>query len=104
MSPHQAAAQEALEEAGVVGEISREPLGTFMYAKQLSSGATVMAKVTVFPLAVVRELEDWPEKDIREQQWFPQDRAAEAVQEPDLKQMIRSFTPPDKNPPLPRRL
>ena len=104
MSPCAAATQEALEEAGVVGEIGRDPLGTFIYAKQLWGGATVMARVAVFPLAVSRELEDWPEKDIRERQWFPQDEAAEAVQEPDLKRIVRSFTPPDKNPPLPRRL
>ena len=95
MSPHQAAAQEALEEAGVVGEIGHEPLGVFRYPKQIASGAIVTAKVVVFPLAVTRELDDWPEKDIREQHWFSQGEAAEAVQEPELKQIIRSFSPRD---------
>jgi 8-oxo-dGTP pyrophosphatase MutT (NUDIX family) len=95
MSPHQAAAQEALEEAGVIGEIGRKALGTFRYPKQLASGAIILAKVTVFPLAVSRELDDWPEKDIREQAWFSQDEAVEAVQEPELKQIIRFFSPPD---------
>lgn len=93
MSPYQAAAQEALEEAGVVGDISREPLGAFRYPKQISSGATVTAKVVVFPLAVSRELNDWPERDIRERRWFPLPEAAEAVQEPELRDIIRAFRP-----------
>lgn len=91
MSPHQAAAQEALEEAGVVGEISREPLGTFRYAKLLPSGVTMNAKVVVFPLAVSRELDDWLEKDLRERRWFTPQDAVEAVQELALAEIIRKF-------------
>jgi uncharacterized protein len=91
MSPHQAAAQEAFEEAGVVGEIGHKPLGVFRYEKLLARGATVNAKVAVFPLAVSQELEDWQEKNLRERRWFPQSEASEAVQEPELAEIIRRF-------------
>ena len=91
MTAYQAAAQEALEEAGVVGEIGRQPLGVFRYAKLVALGSAVNAKVVVFPLAVSRELDDWEEKDQRDRRWFPQLEAAEAVQEPELREIIRSF-------------
>jgi uncharacterized protein len=91
MSPHQAAAQEALEEAGVVGEIGHEALGVFRYAKLIAGGVTVKAKVVVFPLAVTQELDDWPEKGLRERRWFEQRDASEAVQELDLREIISRF-------------
>jgi uncharacterized protein len=93
MSPHAAAAQEALEEAGAVGEIGRQPLGVFRYRKTLRQDSPVMAKVTVFPLAVVKLLDDWQESHLRERRWFPQSEAAELVVEPELREIIRSFRP-----------
>jgi 8-oxo-dGTP pyrophosphatase MutT (NUDIX family) len=91
MSPHAAAAQEALEEAGAVGEIGRLPLGVFRYCKALRRGLPVMAKVTVFPLAVVRLLDEWQESSLRERRWFSQLEAVEAIQEPELREIIRGF-------------
>jgi hypothetical protein len=52
-----------------------------------------MAKVAVFPLAVVKLLDDWQESDWRTRRWFTQAEAAEAVYEPDLARIIRSFRP-----------
>ena len=95
MAPHQAAAQEALEEAGALGEIGRAPVGVFTYCKDLKRGAPVIAKVTVFPLAVSGLLEDWEERDRRERRWFPQDSAARAVDEPELQALIQAFRPID---------
>ena len=91
MSPQAAAAQEALEEAGAVGEIGRQPLGVFRYCKALRQGSPVMAKVTVFPLQVVTLLDEWQESHLRERRWFDQSAAVEAVQEPELREIIRSF-------------
>ena len=93
MSPHQAAAQEALEEGGVVGEIGHKPLGTFRYSKQVVTGAAPIAEVVVFPLAVSSELDDWPEREQRERRWFPISEAIDAVSEPDLAAIIGSFRP-----------
>jgi 8-oxo-dGTP pyrophosphatase MutT (NUDIX family) len=95
MSPHAAAAQEALEEAGAVGEISKQPLGVFRYCKTLRAGSPVMAKVMVFPLAVATLLDEWQESHLRERQWFSQAKAIDAVQEPELREIIRSFRPRD---------
>jgi 8-oxo-dGTP pyrophosphatase MutT (NUDIX family) len=93
MSPHTAAAQEALEEAGAVGEIGRQPLGVFRYCKALRQDSPVMAKVTVFPLAVAKLLDDWQESHLRERRWFSQSGAAKPVQEPELREIIRFFRP-----------
>jgi 8-oxo-dGTP pyrophosphatase MutT (NUDIX family) len=93
MSPYAAAAQEALEEAGAVGEIARQPLGVFRYCKTLRAGSPVMAKVAVFPLRVVTLLDDWQESDWRRRQWFSQFAALDVVHEPELREIIRTFLP-----------
>ena len=68
--PHAAAAQEAEEEAGVRGAVCPMPLGSYRYRKRKGSGASLMADVDVFPLAVTEELADWKEKEQRERRWF----------------------------------
>ena len=91
LAPHDGAAKEALEEAGVTGAICPVPLGTFRYRKRKGSGASLMADVEVFPLSVSRQLDEWPEKDQRQRRWFSLTDAAAAVEEPDLADLIRSF-------------
>ena len=92
MMPHVAAAQEAEEEAGVVGAASPLPLGSYRYRKRRGSGAALMFDVEVFPLAVIRELDSWKEQHERERRWFTLADASAAVDEPDLAALIRSFT------------
>src|SRR6478735_2578447 len=55
-APHQAAASEAEEEAGVVGPVCPTPLGSYRYRKRRGNGASLMVDVDVFPLAVTQEL------------------------------------------------
>ena len=50
-----------------------------------------MADVEVFPLSVTEELADWKEQRQRERRWFTLAEAADAVEEPDLRDLIRSF-------------
>ena len=90
-TPRAAAAREALEEAGVVGKPGRRRLGAYNYPKVLKSGATVVCRVTVFPLEVVEQKATWREQDQRETRWFSPREAAEAVQEPGLSAIIRDF-------------
>ena len=90
-SPHIAAAREAEEEAGVRGAVCPTPLGTYRYRKRRANGASIMADVQLFPLAVSEELGEWKEKDERERRWFSLSEAAERVDEPDLRDLIRSF-------------
>ena len=93
MSPHAAAAQEAEEEAGVRGEIGRDPLGSFTYEKAIVSGICVTTEVAVFPLAVSEVLDDWKENKWRRRQWFAVKDAVAAVQEPELRDLLRNFRP-----------
>jgi predicted phosphate transport protein (TIGR00153 family) len=91
LAPHAAAAQEAEEEAGVVGAVCPTPLGSYRYRKRKGSGASLMYDVDVFPLSVSRELDEWKEKEERQRRWFWLKDAANAVEEPDLRDLIRSF-------------
>ena len=94
LKPHEAAAEEAFEEAGLSGIGCPAALGTFHYEKRLSGGGVRLTKVHVFPLAVTRQADSWPELDERECRWFSLTDAAEAVNEPELKIMIARFRVP----------
>ena len=86
-----AAAQEAFEEGGLVGKVSLERLGSYHYFKRLKNGITVPCKVDVYPLEVLRQRRDWPEKHQRTLKWCTALEAATAVTEADLKLLIRRF-------------
>ncbi len=88
---HAAAAREALEEAGVCGEISKEAIGSFSYYKQRKNGTMELCKVNVFALKVTRQRKTWAEKDARSARWCSVEDAAAAVIEPGLRQLIRKF-------------
>jgi uncharacterized protein Yka (UPF0111/DUF47 family)/8-oxo-dGTP pyrophosphatase MutT (NUDIX family) len=89
--PHAAAAIEAEEEAGVRGAVCPTPLGSFRYRKTRKTGASLMVDVDVYPLAVTQELDSWKEASERQRRWFSLASAADAVEEPDLADLIRSF-------------
>lgn len=91
LSPAQAAAQEAYEEAGVTGAMVAEPIGRYEYGKRRRDGTVVAAKVEVYALEVEVEREQWPERDQRERRWFEPEEAADAVDEPGLAELIRSL-------------
>jgi 8-oxo-dGTP pyrophosphatase MutT (NUDIX family) len=91
--PHDAAAQEALEEAGIEGKIAKSPVGTYRYIKRMKNGSAQPCQVTVFPFEVLREHMSWPEQHERIRRWFAANEAADAVDEPDLAEVIRAFAP-----------
>jgi 8-oxo-dGTP pyrophosphatase MutT (NUDIX family) len=88
---HQAAAQEAYEEAGLDGRIVERPIGNYPYLKRLKSGAARPVTVDVYPLEVTGEHAAWPEKGQRTLQWMSPVEAALAVQEPELRDLIARF-------------
>lgn len=90
-APHEAAAIEAEEEAGVRGRISPLPLGRFDYFKTLADGWSIPAEITLFPLAVEVELPSWKEMSQRERRWFTAVEAAVAVEEVGLGELIHRF-------------
>jgi 8-oxo-dGTP pyrophosphatase MutT (NUDIX family) len=88
-APHDSAAREAFEEAGVVGAVGRRSVGSFPYEKRLKNGVVVLCEVRVFPLKVTRQSKQWPEKEQRQFKWVSIKEAAETVQEPTLSKIIR---------------
>jgi 8-oxo-dGTP pyrophosphatase MutT (NUDIX family) len=89
--PHDTAAKEAFEEAGVVGKVSKRPIGSYPYDKILKKGNTASCRVQVFALRVTRQHKSWPEKDERQIRWYPPIEAARFIQEPHLRRIIRKF-------------
>ena len=87
----EAAAQEALEEAGVAGRVLDEPFGTFRYLKILKRRGARWCVVSVFPLEVTVEHEDWKEKSERTREWMSAAEAERRVEEPELKALIAAF-------------
>lgn len=87
-SPAESAAQEAFEEAGIVGEVEPETIGAYAYEKRRRLGAVVPALVHLFRMRVAEERDDWPEKGQRERRWFAAEEAAAAVHETELARLI----------------
>ena len=104
LAPHEAAAQEAYEEAGVRGIPCPSAIGAFAYLKRRLTRADRKLVVDVFPLAFVEQLPDWPERDQRDTRWFSLDAAVAAVDEPDLKHLIAHFREPPMMPSLAERV
>lgn len=80
------AAKEAFEEAGVVGEVTEESLGTFRVIKRRKSG-NVTFKVWIYLLKVTEVHTVWPEMHLRRTKWVSCEVAASLVREPLLKKL-----------------
>ena len=91
---HDAAAQEAFEEAGVQGVVSSESLGDYCYFRVSDKGNARQIKVTVYPLRVDHELSDWPERAERERRWMGCSDAAALAGEPELVAVLSNFVEP----------
>jgi 8-oxo-dGTP pyrophosphatase MutT (NUDIX family) len=89
--PHETAAEEAFEEAGVVGKVGKRPIGSFPYDKILAEGATASCHVHVFALRVRRQHKDWPERRERKYAWHRPAEAIRFVGDPHLRRIIRKF-------------
>ena len=87
------AEEEAFEEAGVRGTIGPSPIGQSRYCKRRRVGPDVTAEVSVYPLRVDRVLDEWPEAQQRQRQWFSREEAVAVVAEEELRQLILGFEP-----------
>ena len=91
--PPDVAAQEAYEEAGLIGKIvGKRPIGSYHYSKQLPLRDEILCEVLVFLFRVERQLEDWPEKVQRETRWFEPSVASRLVDEGGLAELLRRVT------------
>jgi 8-oxo-dGTP pyrophosphatase MutT (NUDIX family) len=75
---------EAWEEAGLLGVLTQEPVGTYHYEKE---GKEFL--VTVFYLTVTDAKEVWPERFLRRREWVDPDEAIERIEEEGLKTLVR---------------
>lgn len=87
---HEAAALEALEEAGLTGRIHKHPIGAYTYLKRMVDHDEP-CRVMVYRLDVEGERPSFRENGQRERRWFPAKEAAALVTEPRLAAMILSI-------------
>ncbi len=86
----EAAALEAAEEAGAVGEIAPQPIGKFFYWRELAAGR-VRIEAAVYPLRVQRLRARWKAEGATGRVWVPAGEAAELVRDPDLAALIEGL-------------
>jgi 8-oxo-dGTP pyrophosphatase MutT (NUDIX family) len=98
-APCEAAAAEALEEAGLLGQVEPRPIGSYQYQKQIKDEQRIAVQVIVFPFQATGRLDTWKEQGQREFAWFSYRRASVLVAEPSLRSLIRRFGK-DRTPPL----
>jgi 8-oxo-dGTP pyrophosphatase MutT (NUDIX family) len=74
---------EAWEEAGLVGVLWPEPVGSYLYSKL---GRTY--HVTVYVMRVTSAADDWPEKSLRQRIWVNAERALEQLDDAGLRDLV----------------
>ena len=83
MSPEESAAKEALEEAGLKGQIVGGSLGEYIYRKQ---GQRL--KVVVMLMEVDFALDHWHEAKERQRRWVSPQEAETLLDRPALRQLL----------------
>ncbi len=78
------ALQEAWEEAGLVGALQREPIGTYLYEKDGNK-----YHVTVFVMKVTEVEQDWPERALRERSWVSPTGFFDRIEDIGLADIVR---------------
>lgn len=67
MTPQQSAANEAMEEAGVTGQVAMDAVGS--YRSSASGDGASLVDVDLYPLRVEHQLSVWKEMDQRLRHW-----------------------------------
>ncbi|MFN0010873.1 MAG: NUDIX hydrolase [Phycisphaerales bacterium] len=83
-SPQEAGRVEAYEEAGVIGYPDTQELGHYDYRKPNG----LAYRVVLFPMPVMRQLEEWPEKAERSREWMTVDEAIRRIAFSNLRDVI----------------
>lgn len=89
--PWHAAKIEALEEAGAVGFISDQAIGTYTYDKRLLKDQTLTCRVTIYPMVVEKLKKRWKERNERKRHWFSPGKAATLVDETELANVLKKL-------------
>ncbi|MEH1832255.1 MAG: NUDIX hydrolase [Nostoc sp.] len=86
MSPPDSAAKEAWEEAGVIGQVDANELGTYKYRKR---GKIYLVKMYLLPVEMLSE--NYPEASQRKRQWVEVNKAIRRVKFNSLKRILKGF-------------
>jgi 8-oxo-dGTP pyrophosphatase MutT (NUDIX family) len=81
----QTALQEAWEEAGLVGVLERDPVGSYLYRK-----AGGLYHVTLFRMRVTGVARDWPERPHRRRLWLAPEAALARIADRGLRDILRT--------------
>ena len=80
----EAALLEAWEEAGLVGALDPDPVGSYVYEK-FDAGHHVL----VYRMTVTEVRDDWPERAMRQRVFLSIEEVLARVEEPGLRDLIR---------------
>lgn len=92
LTPGEAAAVEAYEEAGLTGTVHPNSIGAYSYDKPMDGGVTPVM-VMVYALHVTDVAKEWPEKKQRDRKWMSPKKAAAQIDAPGLQQIVATFDP-----------
>lgn len=92
LAPHKVAAREALEEAGLVGQVQRGCIGTFEFARR-RRGSETICYVDVYLLQVDRQLRRWAEAGQRSVRSCDLATALALITSPGLSRLIKQSWP-----------
>ncbi len=90
LAPHEVAAREALEEAGLVGHVGKRCIGTFKFDR-IRNGRGTTCLVDVYALRVERQMPTWSEMDERSVLRCNVKTALSLVSVPNLATLIRRY-------------
>jgi 8-oxo-dGTP pyrophosphatase MutT (NUDIX family) len=86
----QIALLEAWEEAGLVGILHQQPVGSYRYEK-----GRARFEVVVFLMDVMHVVKDWPECRRRSRSWLSPARAVARIENPGLRELLRRILKAD---------
>ncbi|MBD2253057.1 NUDIX hydrolase [Nostoc parmelioides] len=86
MTPPDSAAKEAWEEAGVIGQVDINELGTYKYRKR---GKVYQVKMYLLPVEMVSN--NYPEANKRYRRWLDANQAIKLIKKDSLKRILKGF-------------
>lgn len=90
LAPHEVAAREALEEAGLVGHVGKRCIGTFKF-ERIRNGRNTTCLVDVYALKVEKQMQTWTEMHERSVLRCNVKTALSLVSVPNLATLIRRY-------------
>jgi 8-oxo-dGTP pyrophosphatase MutT (NUDIX family) len=85
------AAQEAFEEAGLVGKVTKRPVGQFT-SRKLRKNRVQNCRVKLYPFRVKKQKRNWPEMNQRRTRWVTPDEAQRLIHRAALRDIVAAFT------------